>query len=138
MERDFKGVWIPADIWNKNDIRLSIAEKCYLGMINSGFSEREADYWMQKSGYSSTSNIKAELYLKNLYIPDSKKIDSPEKAKDFTLKHSHLGNKCEWCGCECYTLHEHHYPISRKAGGTKTVQICPNCHATYHSVFRED
>ncbi len=39
---------------------------------------------------------------------------------------------CEWCGIFTTVLHKHHYPISRKDGGTKTVKICPNCHNEFH------
>lgn len=39
---------------------------------------------------------------------------------------------CGWCTCQTVILQEHHYPISQKEGGTKTVQICGSCHAEYH------
>ena len=37
--------------------------------------------------------------------------------------------KCEWCGCGCNIINEHHYPIPKSMGGTKIVRICPNCHS---------
>jgi len=44
-----------------------------------------------------------------------------------------IGNKvCEWCGGKSLVLHEHHYPIQKKDGGTETVNICPNCHYEFH------
>ena len=41
---------------------------------------------------------------------------------------------CEWCGIHTFVLHSHHYPIQKKDNGTKTVNICPNCHQEYHSM----
>lgn len=132
--RDFKGVWIPREIWFRDDIKISTVEKCYLGMIDSGFSEKETDYWMKQAGIKSLTRIKTELYLKKLYIPEKFKDRTPEEAKNFTIENSHKGQRCEWCGKECYILHEHHYPIPAKNGGTEIVRICPNCHMTYHSI----
>ena len=39
---------------------------------------------------------------------------------------------CEWCGIYTSVLHKHHYPIPKQDGGTKTVNICPNCHHEFH------
>ena len=41
-------------------------------------------------------------------------------------------NTCDWCKGDVVVLEEHHYPIQAKDGGTETVSICPNCHATFH------
>lgn len=41
---------------------------------------------------------------------------------------------CTWCGVNTVVLHEHHYPIPKSKGGTKTVSICPNCHYEFHSL----
>ncbi len=44
---------------------------------------------------------------------------------------------CSWCrGCTL-VLHNHHYPITRRDGGTTTVAICPNCHAEYHFLISD-
>ena len=59
----------------------------------------------------------------------------PEHIKDKTIRLSHKGHICEWCGKEAYLLHKHHYPIPAKDGGTETVNICPNCHYTFHSLL---
>lgn len=39
---------------------------------------------------------------------------------------------CSWCKCLTAELHAHHYPISKKLGGKKTISICPNCHCEFH------
>jgi len=39
---------------------------------------------------------------------------------------------CNWCHCETYVLHEHHYPILARDNGAKTIGICANCHSEYH------
>lgn len=41
---------------------------------------------------------------------------------------------CDWCGTRAFGLHNHHYPIPRQNGGTKTVEICHNCHFLYHHI----
>lgn len=52
-----------------------------------------------------------------------------------TKNHKNLGigdRECEWCKINTYVLHEHHYPIKKKDGGTEIVKICPNCHHEFH------
>ena len=44
--------------------------------------------------------------------------------------------KCEWCGCGCNVINEHHYPIPKSKGGTDIVKICPNCHSEFHSLYK--
>lgn len=61
---------------------------------------------------------------------------TPEKLKKKTIELSHKGYKCEWCGKESYVLQAHHYPIPAKDGGTEIVNICPNCHYTFHLLER--
>lgn len=39
---------------------------------------------------------------------------------------------CEWCNKKTLVIHEHHFPIEKRMGGTETVKICPTCHAEYH------
>lgn len=46
-----------------------------------------------------------------------------------------VGNKiCEWCGIKTFVLCEHHFPIPKRDGGNKTVNICPNCHNNFHFI----
>ena len=68
------------------------------------------------------------LKLKNMNV---------ETIKEETIKKSHKGKKCEWCKKECYILQEHHFPISAKNGGKEIVNICPNCHYTFHKLESE-
>lgn len=78
--------------------------------------------------------IKKKLVQKG-YI--EKKKYSKEQLKDKTIELSHKGRVCEWCGKESYILQKHHYPISSKEGGKEIVNICPNCHYTFHSLEGE-
>ena len=62
-----------------------------------------------------------------------------EKIKDIIIKskaevaNCGMGSvKCAWCGTHTAILHDHHYPVKRSDGGTKTVSICPNCHTEFH------
>lgn len=41
-------------------------------------------------------------------------------------------NTCQWCGGQCWSLHEHHYPLTFRDWGTETVRICGRCHADFH------
>jgi len=44
-----------------------------------------------------------------------------------------IGEKvCKWCGIKTTLLFEHHYPLTRRKGGKKTIKICSNCHTEYH------
>lgn len=72
-------------------------------------------------------NLKELGYLKKLEL-------EPYKLKKLTIKKSHKGFKCEWCGKECHILHQHHFPIPQSKGGTDVVNICPNCHYTFHKL----
>jgi len=57
------------------------------------------------------------------------KSKSPQRIKGIT-------NSCFWCKGSTYSLQEHHYPVPRSKGGTEVIQICPNCHYEYHSLFQ--
>lgn len=72
------------------------------------------------------------LLNKNILIKlNDKEIVNILKNKN--MKNIGIGDKvCNWCGCNTLKLHKHHYPISRKDGGTETVSICPNCHNEFH------
>lgn len=41
---------------------------------------------------------------------------------------------CSWCKGRTFVLHNHHYPIPKHEGGTKTVAICANCHVEFHAL----
>lgn len=76
----------------------------------------------------SIANIKAEGYLQE-------RSCDPESLRERVINSHHLKNKyCEWCKGQSIVLHEHHYPIPKRLGGTETVSICPNCHYGYHNL----
>lgn len=113
---------------NKN---LTMTEKLYLASYYCYDKDiKKAD---EKSMFEKEklARVKKKLYKLNFL---SKKTKSPEELKKETIKNSHKGNKCEWCEQECYILHQHHFPISNKDGGKKLVNICPNCHYTFHKL----
>ena len=113
--------------------KLSMSEKFYLAIFDKCRSIDVTDIIMAETISKSTlARIKHKLQ-KECLIP--KYEFTSESAKQFTIKNSHIGKTCEWCGKECYVLHKHHYPIKASDGGTKTVLICPNCHATYHAIM---
>lgn len=63
-------------------------------------------------------------------------IISSKAPQRFALPGNRLST-CTWCNGSTLALHAHHYPIPRSKGGTKTVNICPNCHAEYHVLTEE-
>jgi hypothetical protein len=76
---------------------------------------------------------KARLVHKNPVIEES---DAVLLLKD---KNSGTGLSvaalhCTWCRTATVRLHEHHYPVRKKDGGTETVSICPNCHSEFHAL----
>lgn len=97
----------------------------------------ETDKRMKKMGLSKNQLYLVKKKLKNLNIIKSKRLNISELKKE-TIKLSHKGYKCEWCGKSCYILHDHHYPIPKKDGGTEIVRICPNCHYTFHKLESEN
>lgn len=130
--RDFKGVWIPKDIWELN---IPINDKFYLSLYKENNDIVLTDTIM--SNIVSKSSL---LKIKNrlAYVGYIEFIKTPEQAKKFVIEVANKGKTCEWCHNKCYVLHKHHYPISKKHKGSKTVNICPNCHTVYHKIFKED
>lgn len=116
------------------DKELKVKEKFYLCQyLLNDYDIRKTDNMMRYSPYQLRT-IKKRLY-KLGYI--SKRYINPYDLKSKTINFSHLGLKCEWCGKECYVLHKHHFPISSKDGGKEIVNICPNCHYTFHKLEEE-
>ena len=129
-ERDFKGVWIPKEIWL--DTRLRVKEKFYLALyLENNRCIPIADLRIRPivSSAKTLSEIKVHLALLGLI-----KTYSPQEAKDNVLAFKGLGQKCEWCGIYTISIQNHHFPIPKKDGGAKTVKICPNCHSEYHTL----
>ena len=109
---------------------LKVSEKLYLAIYDKCKNVRDTEIIMRDIlSKSSISQIRKNLT--KLGILDIRKL-SPQELKDFCIKNSHKGSVCEWCGQESFILHSHHYPVLKSKGGTKTVNICPNCHSTYH------
>lgn len=117
--------------------RFSANEKIYLAILNAtDFDIGKSDKVMREM-VSKPTLIKIKNRLYKSGIIKYNLLTNPEDAKNFTIKNSHNGLLCEWCGKQSYILQEHHFPISKKQGGTNMVKICPNCHYTYHSIFTE-
>ena len=130
--RDFKGVWIPREIWL--DSKLILVEKFYLSIYQQ-FNENmvETDMEMRKNfSVSTICSIKKSLIKKGLI----KKVKDSEYAKSLVIERKGQGKKCEWCGHTTFALQQHHFPIPKSKGGTQTVLICPNCHYEYHLIIK--
>ena len=95
----------------------------------------KTDILMKELSKYQLRKVKQKL-LKLGYIKKSN--SSKKELKEKTIKLSHKGKKCEWCKKECFVLQKHHYPISHKDKGEKIVNICPNCHYTYHKLLENN
>jgi hypothetical protein len=87
--------------------------------------------------FFSTKTIQRslEFLLSKGYVVLSE--TSPEEAKEIVLKNKrNCKFKCEWCGCGCNVINKHHYPIPKSMGGANLVNICPNCHCEFHSLYK--
>lgn len=126
-------IYIPLELSRKKD--LTANEKIYLATYYC-FKKNinKADKYMQLNK-TQLWKIKKKLFELGFLKVKEKNI---ETLKEETIKKSHKGNKCEWCGKECYILQEHHYPIPAKNGGKEIVKICPNCHYTFHKLENEN
>ena len=78
---------------------------------------------LHKAGFVDKIKFSNEEIAEFLQKKISQKLIEKEIA-DFLL--------CQWCKCETYVLHKHHYPITKKQGGNETVNICANCHYEFH------
>lgn len=130
LTRDFKGIWIPKEIWL--DSRLNTIDKIYLSIYKEYKDIKMCDEIMLYS-ISKTRIIKTKNKLDRLKYITKRTLNS-EELKEKTILLSHKGKKCEWCKKETYILHKHHYPIPQKKGGREIVNICPNCHYTFHTL----
>lgn len=136
MERDFKGIWIPKEILS--NVNLNMTEKIYLAIFNQYnknmvFTENLMQHTVS---YSSVVRVRNRLMALNL-------IENPftkdaVNAKEWVLHNTDEGDTCEWCGKKYPLLETHHFPIPKCAGGTETVQICPNCHSAFHYICRRN
>ena len=96
---------------------------------------KKADEFIKKDA-NQLNKIKKHLATLG-YI--KKKDKTAEQLKTQTIiEQFSTGNKvCEWCGRESYVLQQHHFPIPASQGGINTVDICPNCHYTFHKLESE-
>ena len=134
QERDFEGIWISKEIWC--DKRLTVNQKFYLAIYEQcSKNEIETDEMMKKIA-STTTIWSVKKSLKEMGLIDF--VTDYEEAKELVLQRKGKGKACEWCGIKTFALQEHHYPIPKSKGGDKTVSICPNCHAEYHLILKDE
>ena len=119
---------------NKFGIDFTTSEKFYLAIYES-CNDIKITELLMKDMISYTQILKIRNHLIKLNVIHKLNV---EEAKEFCIKNSHKGIKCEWCGKESYILHKHHYPIPACENGKEIVNICPNCHYTFHTLIKED
>lgn len=117
--------------------KLNISEKYYLAFYEKFNGDISKVDCIMQTQVSSRTLLTVRKHLEELGIIEQKLALSPEEAKQYAILNSHRGIKCEWCGRESNVIQKHHFPILAKNGGKDTVNICPNCHYTYHKVMGE-
>lgn len=127
---DFKGLFLPYSLLF--DKTLSCTEKIYLSLIKNGFDDLSLQEKADMLGIGKSAVLKIESNLMRLgyiHLPTY----SNEEIKDIVIKSKQTPKYvCEWCGCGCNVLQEHHYPKMKSEGGIDVVKICPNCHYEFH------
>jgi len=103
-------------------------------------------YYLYDKNISTTDEEMIKMWLTNeqikrikrklfkLWLIDKCKDRTYEELKIETLKLRKIWKNCDWCDEKCYILHQHHYPIAKNKGWKEIVNICPNCHYTFHSL----
>ncbi len=125
---------------DKNDLKeLDFNEAIVLDGIkkmisyNGGFSiamvaNNELPFYCMDTTKRCIDSLKEKEVLKKKFTTDNYK-----EIKELMLSNLNNGGyKCEWCGNKTNIIHEHHYPVPKRLGGTDTVSICPNCHYEFH------
>ena len=59
---------------------------------------------------------------------------SDQEAYLFLKKGDFKNSGCHFCGFSDCPLHQHHYPVRNKDGGSETIPLCPNCHSLFHNL----
>jgi len=84
---------------------------------------------------SITTKLKKLINNKYVISITIKATDKEKILKSKNLNGHGIGDKCcSWCKMKTTMLHEHHFPIPKKDGGTELVSICPNCHCEFHGM----
>lgn len=127
---------IPANVVSNK--KISAGAKLFYSDLLS-ISKENGKCYVSTSFYSDLLNVSKstinvwlkELNKENLII--FKKHDMSEELKKLNLNNLGFGDRtCEWCKIKTAVLHKHHYPIPKRKGGVDIVNICPNCHHTFH------
>lgn len=136
MHKNYYAI-IPADV--RYDKDLNPSAKLLYGEITAlcnekGYCWETNDQFSKLYGVSIKSVSKWMNQLVNRgYITLVGEKDIVKKLKSKDMKGLGFGDEiCEWCGVHTSVLHKHHYPIPKSKGGTKVVNICPNCHHEFH------
>lgn len=47
-------------------------------------------------------------------------------------------SNCQWCGTNTTAIERHHFPLTKREGGKKTVRLCPTCHREFHKLSEKN
>lgn len=129
---DFKGYFIPEEILR--DTRLTAIERMIAALEINGLKNRTNKEIADFLAISPKHLAKGFEKLKELGYIDGNNLTYEEIKETVIKEKKNAKFTCEWCGCKCNILNEHHYPIPKSKGGTEAVKICPNCHAEFHAI----
>lgn len=114
--------------------------KCELGLLliisgltaEQGFCFAKNKYFAELFNESEDSISRKIKKLESLGYITCKKNAISDKSAYTLLNKKNSKTGCLFWGYNKFVLDKHHYPIRAKNGGTKTIDLCPNCHRAFH------
>ena len=140
---DIENFWIPLELSRMRGV--NPLQKVIYGYVLTrsnmqGVPIKSSDISHEFTEMTGHRNIRicimnlVEIGLLYKQEPDPVEIEAILRRKTPSNGAGHF--TCSWCGSSTAFLHEHHHPVSKSNGGTKTVPICPNCHGEFHQQCR--
>lgn len=84
-----------------------------------------------------TTSFEKLINANLIYRLENNVIEVADLLKNKSCNGKGIGNKkCDWCECNTFIIHEHHYPIEKQYGGKEIVRICPTCHQEFHYIAK--
>lgn len=114
---------------------LSIKEGALLSVINHFPNDVTADFVLKNLvGANKKDSVQRQLKrLENKgFIACHAYTD--QEVYNLLNNGSNTEPACHFCGIDDLPLHQHHYPVRNKDGGTETIGLCPNCHTRFHNI----
>jgi len=115
----------------KRKLNISGNEYCIIDIVSKFGGAATVSNMSETLGLSkgAVSNIVNSLISRGYF---SRLRLSDQDALSKIIKRGRPYNSgCYACGFSRY-LHNHHYPVRQKDGGSQTIPLCPDCHSEFH------